>query len=95
MEISYERDDLSDEPTIEDAYSFIFLTNKSNALKAWSRTNLCEGERDGERWRSKAETYFSSSMRVKAILGITFDANSETSKQSMVAMKAIRPATLA
>ena len=95
MEISYKRGNLSGEPTIEDAYSFILLTNRPNALKAWSRTNLCEGERNGERCRFKAETYFSSSMRVKAILGITFDANSETSKQSMVAMKAIKPATLA
>jgi hypothetical protein len=34
-------------------------------------------------------------MRVKAILGITFEANSDISKQSILAMKAIKPATLA
>ena len=94
MKISYEREKLLGELTIEDAYSSIFFTNKSNALKAWSRTSLCLS-RNGEKYKFKIETYFSSSTRVKAILGITFDANSETSKQSMVAMKAIRPATLA
>jgi len=38
------KDNSSGERTIEDAYSSNFFTNRPNALKAWSRTNLHYGE---------------------------------------------------
>ena len=40
-------------------------------------------------------SYFSLSSNVKDMLGMTFDAMSSISKQSIVAMNAMRPATRA